>query len=84
MIPAWGMTRYARHLSLVLLEPLDQPVRGAIVLQFCVILGEFRKNLLRELLAEFNTPLVVAVDVPVLMRMLAKRKKGYAALGYKF
>ena len=24
------------------------------------------------------------VDVPVLMRMLAKRKKGYAALGYKF
>ena len=24
----------------------------------------------------------VDVDVPVLMRMLAKRKKGYAALGY--
>lgn len=24
------------------------------------------------------------VDVPVLMRMLAKRKKGYAALGYEF
>ena len=24
------------------------------------------------------------VDVPVLMRMLAKRKKGYAAMGYKF
>ena len=51
-------------LLLVLLEPLDESVRGAIMLQFCVILGEFRKDLLRELLAEFNTPLVVAVDVP--------------------
>ena len=64
MVPAWGMTRYARHLSLVLLEPLDESVRGAIMLQFCVGLGKFRKDLLRELLAEFNTPLVVAVDVP--------------------
>ena len=58
------MTRYARHLSLVLLEPLDESVRGAIMLQFSVGLGKFRKDLLRELLAEFNTPLVVAVDVP--------------------
>ena len=66
------------------LVPLDESVRGAIVLQFYVILGKFRKNLLRELLAKFNTPLVVAVDVPVLMRMLAKRKKGYVALGYEF
>ena len=34
------------------------------MVQFGVGLGKFRKNLLRELLAEFNTPLVVAVDVP--------------------
>lgn len=34
------------------------------MLQFSVGLGKFRKDLLRELLAEFNTPLVVAVDVP--------------------
>ena len=46
------------------LEPLDEPVGGAVVVQFGVGLGEFRENLLRELLAEFNTPLVVAVDVP--------------------
>ena len=46
------------------LEPLDEPVGGAVVVQFGVGLGKFRENLLRELLAEFNTPLVVAVDVP--------------------
>ena len=51
-------------LSLVSLEPLDEPVGGAVVVQFGVGLGEFRKNLLRELLAEFHAPLVVAVDVP--------------------
>ena len=34
------------------------------MVQFGVGLGEFRKNLLRELLAEFHAPLVVAVDVP--------------------
>ena len=34
------------------------------MVQFGVGLGKFRENLLRELLAEFNTPLVVAVDVP--------------------
>ena len=48
----------------MLLEPLDEPVGGAVVVQFGVGLGEFRKDLLGELLAEFNTPLVVAVDVP--------------------
>ena len=58
------MTRYARHLSLVLLEPLDQPVGGAVVVQFSVGLCKFREDLLGELLAEFNTPLVVTVDVP--------------------
>ena len=51
-------------LLLVSLEPLDESVRGAIMLQFNVILGKFRKDLLRELLTQFNTPLVVAVDVP--------------------
>ena len=34
------------------------------MVQFGVGLGEFREDLLRELLAEFNAPLVVAVDVP--------------------
>ena len=34
------------------------------MVQFGVGLGKFRKDLLGELLAEFNTPLVVAVDVP--------------------
>ena len=46
------------------LEPLDQPVGGAVVSEFGVGLGEFREDLLGELLAEFNTPLVIAVDVP--------------------
>ena len=48
----------------MLLEPADKPVGGAVVVQFSVGLGKFRKDLLRELLTEFNTPLVVAVDVP--------------------
>ena len=56
--------RNKRSLFLVCLEPLDEPVGGAVVVQFGVGLGKFRKNLLRELLTEFNTPLVVAVDVP--------------------
>ena len=34
------------------------------MVEFSVGLGEFREDLLRKLLAEFNTPLVVAVDVP--------------------
>ena len=51
-------------LLLVSLEPLDQSVGGAVVVEFSVSLGKFRKDLLGELLAEFNTPLVVAVDVP--------------------
>ncbi len=34
------------------------------MVQFSVGLGKFRKDLLGELLTEFNTPLVVAVDVP--------------------
>jgi len=46
------------------LEPLDQSVGGTVVVEFGIGLGEFRKNLLGELLTEFNTPLVVAVDVP--------------------
>ena len=46
------------------LEPADETVGGAVVVEFSVSLGEFRKDLLGELLAEFNTPLVVAVDVP--------------------
>ena len=46
------------------LEPLDEPVGRAVVVQFGIGLGKFRKNLLGELLAEFNTPLVIAVDVP--------------------
>ena len=46
------------------LIPLDETVGGAVVVEFGVGLGKFRENLLRELLAEFNTPLVVAVDVP--------------------
>ena len=50
-------TRPALYLLLVLLEPLDEPVGGAVVVQFGIGLGQFRKNLLRELLAEFNTPL---------------------------
>ena len=52
------------RLFLVSLEPLDESVGGAIVVEFSVGLGEFREDLLGELLAEFNTPLVVAVDVP--------------------
>ena len=48
----------------MLLEPLDVSVGGAVVVQFSVGLGKFRKDLLRELLTQFNTPLVVAVDVP--------------------
>ena len=46
------------------LEPADETVGGAVVVEFSVGLGEFREDLLRKLLAEFNTPLVVAVDVP--------------------
>ena len=46
------------------LEPADETVGGAVVVEFCVGLCKFRKDLLGELLAEFNTPLVVAVDVP--------------------
>ena len=46
------------------LEPADESVGRAVMVQFGVGLGQFRKDLLRELLAEFNTPLVVAVDVP--------------------
>ena len=34
------------------------------MVEFGVGLGKFRKDLLGELLTEFNTPLVVAVDVP--------------------
>ena len=34
------------------------------MVQFGVGLGQFREDLLRELLAEFHAPLVVAVDVP--------------------
>ena len=34
------------------------------MVEFSVGLGKFREDLLGELLAEFNTPLVVAVDVP--------------------
>lgn len=34
------------------------------MVEFSVSLGKFRKDLLGELLTEFNTPLVVAVDVP--------------------
>ena len=49
---------------LVSLEPADESVGGAVVVEFSVSLGEFREDLLSELLAEFNTPLVVAVDVP--------------------
>ena len=46
------------------LEPLDEPVGGAVVVEFGIGLGKFRENLLRKLLAELDTPLVVAVDVP--------------------
>ena len=52
------------RLFLVSLEPLDQSVGGAVVVEFGVGLGKFREDLLGELLTEFNTPLVVAVDVP--------------------
>ena len=34
------------------------------MVEFGIGLCKFRKNLLGELLTEFNTPLVVAVDVP--------------------
>lgn len=48
--------------------PADQAVRARIVGKFHVrvlfALFEFRDDLLRELLAEFNAPLVEAVDVP--------------------
>ena len=56
--------RAFQKLCLVLLEPLDEPVGRAVVVEFGVGLGKFRKDLLGELLAEFNTPLVVTVDVP--------------------
>ena len=46
------------------LEPADETVGGAVVVEFGVGLGKFREDLLGELLTEFNTPLVVAVDVP--------------------
>ena len=46
------------------LEPADETVGGAVVVEFSVSLGKFREDLLGELLTEFNTPLVVAVDVP--------------------
>ena len=46
------------------LEPADETVGGTVVVQFGVGLCKFREDLLRELLTEFNTPLVVAVDVP--------------------
>ena len=49
---------------LVSLEPADKTVGGAVVVEFSISLGKFRENLLGELLTEFNTPLVVAVDVP--------------------
>ena len=52
------------NLLLMSLEPADETVGGAVVVEFSVGLGEFRKDLLGELLTEFNTPLVVAVDVP--------------------
>lgn len=46
------------------LEPLDEPVGGVVVVEFSIGLGKFQKELLCELLTQFNTPLVVAVDVP--------------------
>ena len=46
------------------LEPADKTVGRAVVVEFSVGHGKFRKDLLGELLTEFNTPLVVAVDVP--------------------
>lgn len=46
------------------LEPVDELVGRRVVLEFHVGLCKFREDLLGELLAEFNTPLVVAVDVP--------------------
>ena len=46
------------------LEPADKAVGGAVMVEFDVGLGKFREDLLGELLTEFNTPLVVAVDVP--------------------
>ena len=52
------------RLFLMCLEPLDEPVGGAVVVEFRVGHGKFREDLLGELLTEFNTPLVVAVDVP--------------------
>ena len=51
-------------LLLVSLEPLDEPVGGAVVVQFHIVLGKFREDFLCQLLAEFNAPLVVTVDVP--------------------
>ena len=45
------------------LEPADETVGGAVVLEFSVGL-QFRKDLHGQLLTQFNTPLVVAVDVP--------------------
>ena len=57
------MTRYARHLSLMALEPVDELVGRRAVLEFSVGL-QFREDLHGQLLTQFNTPLVVAVDVP--------------------
>ena len=43
---------------------MQKTVGGTVVVEFGVSLCKFREDLLGELLAEFNTPLVVAVDVP--------------------
>ena len=48
---------------LVLLEPVDELVGRRVVLEFSVGL-QFREDLHGQLLTQFNTPLVVAVDVP--------------------
>ncbi len=45
------------------LEPVDELVGRRVVLEFSVGL-QFRKDLHGQLLTQFNTPLVVAVDVP--------------------
>lgn len=48
----------------MLFVPANQSIRRRVMMQFHIVLGKFREDFLCQLLAEFNAPLVVTVDVP--------------------
>ena len=43
---------------------INQPIRWAVVIAHHFVAGELRQDLLRDLFAVLNAPLIVAIDVP--------------------